>query len=46
MIVTDKGVFTVDKEEGLTLIEISPFSNLEDIKATTGCDFKVADNLK
>jgi 3-oxoacid CoA-transferase len=46
MIVTEKGVFTVDKVNGLTLIEISPFSSLEDIKASTGCEFKVADNLK
>jgi 3-oxoacid CoA-transferase len=46
MIVTEKGVFTVDKVNGLTLIEISPFSSLEDIKASTGCEFKVVDNLK
>ena len=41
MIVTDKGVFTVDKEKGLTLIEISPFSSLEDIKNSTGCSFNI-----
>lgn len=41
MIVTDKGVFEVDKKNGLTLIEISPFSTLEDIKASTGCEFKI-----
>jgi len=46
MLVTDKGVFTVDKDEGLTLIEISPFSSLEDIKGSTGCDFKISANLK
>lgn len=45
MIVTDKGVFTVDPKEGLTLIEISPFSNIDDIKKTTGCTFKILDNL-
>ncbi|KAA0256894.1 3-oxoacid CoA-transferase subunit B [Deferribacter autotrophicus] len=45
MLVTDKGVFTIDKG-GLTLIEISPFSNLTDIRKYTGCEFKVSDNLK
>lgn len=41
MLVTDKAVFEVS-EDGLKLVEISPFSSLEDIKATTGCDFTVA----
>lgn len=41
MIVTDKCVFEVDEKNGLTLIEISPFSSLEDIKASTGCEFKI-----
>jgi len=41
MLVTDKAVLEVS-EDGLKLVEISPFSSLEDIKATTGCDFTVA----
>lgn len=41
MLVTDKAVFEVT-EKGLTLTEVSPFSSLEDIKATTGCSFEVA----
>jgi 3-oxoacid CoA-transferase len=45
LLVTDKAVFSIDAEEGLTLIEISPFSSLEDVRATTGCDFRVADEL-
>jgi 3-oxoacid CoA-transferase len=45
LLVTDKAVFTVDAEAGLILTEISPFSNLEDVRATTGCDFRIADNL-
>jgi 3-oxoacid CoA-transferase len=45
MLVTDKCVFNVDRNKGLTLIEISPYSDLEDIKTSTGCDFHVADNL-
>ena len=43
MIITEKGVFCVDAD-GLTLIEISPLSSLEDIRSTTDADFKV--NLK
>jgi 3-oxoacid CoA-transferase len=46
LLVTDKAVFTVDAVRGLTLIEISPFSSLEDIGKGTGCSFTVADNLK
>ena len=43
MIVTDLAVFTVDPQEGLTLIELSPFAeSVEEVKAKTGCDFKVA----
>jgi 3-oxoacid CoA-transferase len=45
LLVTDKAVFSIDAEEGLTLIEVSPFSSLEDVRATTGCDFRVADEL-
>ncbi len=40
MLVTDKAVFEVN-EKSLKLIEISPFSSLEDIKNTTGCDFEI-----
>jgi 3-oxoacid CoA-transferase len=43
MLVTDLGVFEID-ENGLTLIEISPFATLDEIKEKTGCEFKV--NLK
>ncbi|MGC8769341.1 3-oxoacid CoA-transferase subunit B [Calditerrivibrio sp.] len=46
MIVTEKGVFTVDPDKGLTLIEISPYSDFDDIKRTTGVPFKISDNLK
>jgi len=45
MIVTDKAVFNVDPKDGLILIEISPFSTLEDIKKSTGCEFKISGNL-
>ncbi len=43
MIITEKGVFRLNAN-GLTLIEISPLSSLEDIRSTTEADFKV--NLK
>jgi len=46
LLVTEKAVFTIDSEEGMTLIEVSPFSSLEEIRTATGCDFQVADNLK
>ncbi|WP_020677200.1 3-oxoacid CoA-transferase subunit B [Geopsychrobacter electrodiphilus] len=38
LLVTEKGVFEID-ENGMTLIEISPFSSLEELKACTGCQF-------
>jgi 3-oxoacid CoA-transferase len=41
MLVTDKAVFEVS-DQGLKLIEISPFSSLEDIKNSTECDFEVS----
>lgn len=41
LLVTDKAVFEVDAEKGLTLIEVSPFSSLDELKACTGCDFAV-----
>ena len=38
LLVTDKGVFEVD-QSGLTLIEVSPFSSLEELRSCTGCPF-------
>lgn len=46
LIITEKGVFSVDKENGLTLIEIADGVPIEDILMTTGCNFQVAENLK
>lgn len=45
MIITEKGVFEIT-DNGLVLTEISPYSNLEDIKANTGADFAVAEKIK
>ncbi|MBQ3116906.1 MAG: 3-oxoacid CoA-transferase subunit B [Alphaproteobacteria bacterium] len=44
MIITEKGVFTRD-ENGLTLIEISDISSLEDIRQTTEAPFQIAPSL-
>ena len=44
MIVTELGVFKV-APEGLILTEIHENSNIEEIKANTEADFKVADQL-
>lgn len=46
MIITEKGVFEVDPEAGLTLVEIAEGVNVEDILMSTGCEFQVADDLK
>lgn len=45
MIITEKCVMEVRKD-GLWLTEISQYSSIEDIKAHTEADFKIADQLK
>jgi 3-oxoacid CoA-transferase len=46
MIITEKAVFDVDKEKGLTLLEIAEELTLDQLKECTGCDFKVSENIK
>jgi len=47
MIVTDLGVFALDKNGGgLTLIELAPDVSLDDIRSKTEASFKVANTLK
>lgn len=46
MIITEKAVFTVDKENGLTLTEVAEGVGVEDILMSTGCNFQVAEDLK
>ncbi|XP_069956274.1 succinyl-CoA:3-ketoacid coenzyme A transferase 1, mitochondrial [Cherax quadricarinatus] len=46
MIITEKCVFSVDKENGLTLIEIADGVSIEDIVSSTGCLFKVEETVK
>ena len=45
LIITEKAVFEVTNK-GLVLKEITPYSSLEDIKATTAADFALTDELK
>jgi len=46
MIITEKGVFTVDPEKGLTLTEIADGVTVQEIIESTGCEFQVASDLK
>uniref|UniRef100_A0A6P7GZR2 Succinyl-CoA:3-ketoacid-coenzyme A transferase n=1 Tax=Diabrotica virgifera virgifera TaxID=50390 RepID=A0A6P7GZR2_DIAVI len=46
MIITEKAVFTIDPEAGLKLIEVAEGVGVEDILASTGCTFEVAEELK
>jgi 3-oxoacid CoA-transferase len=46
LLVTDKGVFDINAERGMTLLEVSPFSSLDEIRAATGCAFEIAPNIK
>jgi len=46
MIITEKGVFNVNKETGLTLVEIAEGVTVEDIIMTTACQFEVSPDLK
>jgi 3-oxoacid CoA-transferase len=45
-IITDLAVFDVDHDKGLTLIEKSKDTTVEEIKQKTGVDFEVTSNLK
>lgn len=45
LIITEKGVLEVT-DKGLVLIEISPFSTIDDIKSTTEANIIVSENLK
>jgi len=46
MIITEKAVFDVDHEHGLTLKEIAEGQTVDEIKEATGCAFEVAPDLK
>jgi 3-oxoacid CoA-transferase subunit B len=48
MVITDLGVFTIDKKGGggMTLVELAPGVNADEVKKKTEASFKVANTLK
>jgi len=45
-IITELAVFNVDREAGeLELIELADSVTLDEVKAKTGCEFRVSENL-
>lgn len=46
MIITEKAVFNVDPDEGMTLIEIADGTSIEELITGTGCDFSVSPDLQ
>ncbi|XP_023228283.1 succinyl-CoA:3-ketoacid coenzyme A transferase 1, mitochondrial-like [Centruroides sculpturatus] len=46
LIITEKGVFEVDKEKGLTLTEIAEEVTMEEMLNTTGSPFEISSDLK
>ena len=46
LIISEKAVFEVEKGIGLTLIEVAEGLTVDDVKASTGAQFKVSDNVK
>jgi 3-oxoacid CoA-transferase len=46
MIVTELGVFSVDSEQGITLLELAPGATVEQVREKTGCPVKIAGDLK
>ncbi|KAJ3867061.1 hypothetical protein EV359DRAFT_71442 [Lentinula novae-zelandiae] len=45
-IITELAVFNVDRQNGgLTLVDIAEGTTIDDLKAKTGCDFKVSENV-
>ena len=45
MIVTDLCAITVDKSKGLILTDLAPNVTIDEVRAKTGCSFKVDTNL-
>lgn len=46
LIITEKCVFEVNKEDGLILTELAEGVGIPDILNATGCEFKISDSLK
>jgi len=45
MIITEMGVFEIDKEKGMVLTEIGEGFTVEDVQAATGCKLIISENL-
>jgi len=46
MIITEKAVFSVNKDEGLILEEIWPTVGIPEVQVSTGCQFQISNDLK
>lgn len=46
LIITERAVFTVDYEKGLTLIEKADDVTMEELVQSTGCIFRISEDLK
>jgi 3-oxoacid CoA-transferase subunit B len=48
MVITDLGVFTIDKKGGggMTLIELAPDATLDEIRNRTGASYHIANTLE
>jgi len=46
LIITEMGVFEVNKEQGLVMTEIGKGFSVEDVQKATGCELKVHPDLK
>jgi len=48
MVITDLGVFTIDKKGagGMTLVELAPGTTLDEIKGKTEASYKVGSGLE
>jgi len=42
MVITNLGVFTVERGKGMTLVELAPGVSLDEVKAQTEATFRVA----
>jgi 3-oxoacid CoA-transferase subunit B/3-oxoadipate CoA-transferase beta subunit len=45
LLITDLGVFEIDKASGVTLIELADGASIDEIRAKTEAAFKVAETL-
>lgn len=45
MIITDMGVFEITKEQGIVMTEIADGVTVDEVKAATGCELKISENL-